>query len=142
MQRAMRHTGRSFIPTPLSVATKNDLTARKLRVTARAIRARENAIKVTQAGSLHIVKTQFVAGYSKQTILLRPKGSNLVVGAVRPRSDSIQRRRSVIFSSGISLTTVENPTYPALASEFLPANPISRGANIMRTSLFSRNLVP
>jgi hypothetical protein len=56
VQRAMRHTGRSFIPTPLSVATKNDLTARKLRVPARALRARENAIKVTQAGSLHIVK--------------------------------------------------------------------------------------
>jgi hypothetical protein len=33
-------------------------------------------------------------------------------------------------------------TYLALAPEFLPANPISRGENIMRTSLFSRNLVP
>jgi hypothetical protein len=31
------------------------------------------------------------------------------------------------ISTGFSLTTVENPTYPALAPEFLPANPISRG---------------
>ncbi len=46
------------------------------------------------------------------------------------------------ISSAISLTTVENPNYPALAPEFLPANPISRGENIRRTSLFSRNLVP
>ena len=42
----------------------------------------------------------------------------------------------------VSKLPVENPTYLALAPEFLPANPISRGENIMRTSLFSRNLVP
>ena len=48
----------------------------------------------------------------------------------------------VSIPSVISLTTVENPNYPALAPEFLPTNPISRGENIMRTSLLSLNLVP